>query len=195
MKWKIKIKIIGLQSCILCGLSLFCRLCEAQKSAGHYFIYSHWRLSLTLFPLLELMFDVLLSLWQMATTRSLLLVYFVCHYCFFLWQLCSECKSVILWVVYWIIKSNCSFSTSSSLSLPLFRLAGYVEALASRLGMQIPDLSPKQADMWQTRVSSHTVGTIVHHFKRTNLNPQPCHSSSIKQPKLISVFKLCMWKT
>lgn len=43
-------------------------------------------------------------------------------------------------------------------SLPLLRLAGYVEALASRLGMQIPDLSPKQADMWQTRVSSHTVG-------------------------------------
>ncbi|XP_023141792.1 transmembrane protein 65-like [Amphiprion ocellaris] len=35
-------------------------------------------------------------------------------------------------------------------------LAGYVEALASRLGMQIPDLSPKQADMWQTRVSSHS---------------------------------------
>ncbi|XP_026227388.1 transmembrane protein 65-like [Anabas testudineus] len=34
-------------------------------------------------------------------------------------------------------------------------LAGYVEALASRLGMQIPDLSPKQADMWQTRVSAH----------------------------------------
>lgn len=40
---------------------------------------------------------------------------------------------------------------------PLSRLAGYVEALASRLGMQIPDLSPKQADMWQTRVSSHSV--------------------------------------
>lgn len=35
-------------------------------------------------------------------------------------------------------------------------LAGYVEALAYRLGMQIPDLSPKQADMWQTRVSSHS---------------------------------------
>ncbi|KAM6935500.1 transmembrane protein 65-like [Lycodopsis pacificus] len=34
-------------------------------------------------------------------------------------------------------------------------LAGYVEALAYRLGMPIPDLSPKQADMWQTRVSSH----------------------------------------
>lgn len=35
-------------------------------------------------------------------------------------------------------------------------LAGYVEALACRLGMQIPDLSPKQADMWQTRLSSHS---------------------------------------
>ncbi|XP_051573946.1 transmembrane protein 65-like [Myxocyprinus asiaticus] len=35
-------------------------------------------------------------------------------------------------------------------------LAGYVEVLACRLGMQIPDLSPKQVDMWQTRVSSHT---------------------------------------
>uniref|UniRef100_A0A3B3TJL9 Transmembrane protein 65 n=1 Tax=Poecilia latipinna TaxID=48699 RepID=A0A3B3TJL9_9TELE len=35
-------------------------------------------------------------------------------------------------------------------------LAGYVEALASRHGMQIPELSPKQADMWQTRVSCHT---------------------------------------
>ncbi|XP_062387032.1 transmembrane protein 65-like [Sardina pilchardus] len=34
-------------------------------------------------------------------------------------------------------------------------LAGYVEALACRMGMQIPDMSPKQADMWQTRVSSH----------------------------------------
>uniref|UniRef100_A0A3Q3XEZ5 Transmembrane protein 65 n=1 Tax=Mola mola TaxID=94237 RepID=A0A3Q3XEZ5_MOLML len=35
-------------------------------------------------------------------------------------------------------------------------LAGYVEALASKLGMQVPDLTPKQADMWQTRLSSHT---------------------------------------
>ncbi|KAL6100241.1 tmem65 [Pungitius sinensis] len=34
-------------------------------------------------------------------------------------------------------------------------LAGYVEALASKLGMQGPDLTPKQVDMWQTRVSSH----------------------------------------
>ncbi|XP_038411384.1 transmembrane protein 65 isoform X3 [Canis lupus familiaris] len=34
-------------------------------------------------------------------------------------------------------------------------LAGYVEALASRLGLSIPDLTPKQVDMWQTRVSTH----------------------------------------
>lgn len=36
-------------------------------------------------------------------------------------------------------------------------LAGYVEALASRLGLSIPDLTPKQVDMWQTRVSTHLV--------------------------------------
>ncbi|XP_040210870.1 transmembrane protein 65 isoform X1 [Rana temporaria] len=34
-------------------------------------------------------------------------------------------------------------------------LAGYVEAISSRLGLPNPDLSPKQADMWQTRVSAH----------------------------------------
>ncbi|KAE8599612.1 hypothetical protein XENTR_v10017257 [Xenopus tropicalis] len=34
-------------------------------------------------------------------------------------------------------------------------LAGYVEALSSRLGLAIPDLTPKQADMWQTRLSAH----------------------------------------
>uniref|UniRef100_A0A8C5N403 Transmembrane protein 65 n=1 Tax=Leptobrachium leishanense TaxID=445787 RepID=A0A8C5N403_9ANUR len=34
-------------------------------------------------------------------------------------------------------------------------LAGYVEAISSRLGLPIPDLNPKQADMWQTRVSAH----------------------------------------
>ncbi|XP_073446402.1 transmembrane protein 65 [Dendrobates tinctorius] len=34
-------------------------------------------------------------------------------------------------------------------------LAGYVEAISSRLGLPIPDLTPKQADMWQTRVSAH----------------------------------------
>ncbi|XP_028298675.1 transmembrane protein 65-like [Gouania willdenowi] len=34
-------------------------------------------------------------------------------------------------------------------------LAGYVEALVTKLGMQVPDLTPKQADQWQTRVSAH----------------------------------------
>ena len=53
------------------------------------------------------------------------------------------------------------FTVRLSLSLPLFSLAGYVEALAYRLGMQIPDLSPKQADMWQTRVSSHAVSSLA----------------------------------
>uniref|UniRef100_A0A3P9QAV5 Transmembrane protein 65 n=1 Tax=Poecilia reticulata TaxID=8081 RepID=A0A3P9QAV5_POERE len=50
-------------------------------------------------------------------------------------------------------------------------LAGYVEALASRLGMQVPDLTPKQVDMWQTRLSSHmgkaigiTIGCILGMF-------------------------------
>lgn len=44
-------------------------------------------------------------------------------------------------------------------------LAGYVEALASRLGMQVPDLTPKQADMWQTRLSSHTVRLWCFYFE------------------------------
>ncbi|XP_016359528.1 transmembrane protein 65 isoform X1 [Sinocyclocheilus anshuiensis] len=50
-------------------------------------------------------------------------------------------------------------------------LAGYVEALAVRFGMQIPDLTPKQVDMWQTRVTSHmgkaigiTIGCILGMF-------------------------------
>uniref|UniRef100_A0A9J7ZRN6 Transmembrane protein 65 n=1 Tax=Cyprinus carpio carpio TaxID=630221 RepID=A0A9J7ZRN6_CYPCA len=50
-------------------------------------------------------------------------------------------------------------------------LAGYVEALATRFGMQIPDLTPKQVDMWQTRVTSHmgkaigiTIGCILGMF-------------------------------
>ncbi|XP_075271714.1 transmembrane protein 65 isoform X3 [Opisthocomus hoazin] len=50
-------------------------------------------------------------------------------------------------------------------------LAGYVEALASRLGLSIPDLTPKQADMWQTRLSAHlgkaigvTIGCLLGMF-------------------------------
>ncbi|XP_030644950.1 transmembrane protein 65 [Chanos chanos] len=56
-------------------------------------------------------------------------------------------------------------------------LAGYVEALAARLGMQIPDLSPKQADMWQTRLSAHmgkaigvTIGCLLGMFPLFFLN-------------------------
>ncbi|NWT14384.1 TMM65 protein, partial [Vireo altiloquus] len=61
---------------------------------------------------------------------------------------------------------NCLFLFSFSSSL-----AGYVEALASRLGLSIPDLTPKQADMWQTRLSAHlgkaigvTIGCILGMF-------------------------------
>lgn len=50
---------------------------------------------------------------------------------------------------------NCLFLFSGSSSL-----AGYVEALASRLGLSIPDLTPKQADMWQTRLSAHLVSIL-----------------------------------
>ncbi|XP_013929923.1 PREDICTED: transmembrane protein 65 [Thamnophis sirtalis] len=41
-------------------------------------------------------------------------------------------------------------------------LAGYVEAMASRLGLSIPDLTPKQADMWQTRLSAHLVSMCIY---------------------------------
>ncbi|NWX15579.1 TMM65 protein, partial [Aegotheles bennettii] len=66
---------------------------------------------------------------------------------------------------YWQIQNSFFlFSCSSS-------LAGYVEALASRLGLSIPDLTPKQADMWQTRLSAHlgkaigvTIGCILGMF-------------------------------
>uniref|UniRef100_A0A8C0GLR3 Transmembrane protein 65 n=1 Tax=Chelonoidis abingdonii TaxID=106734 RepID=A0A8C0GLR3_CHEAB len=43
-----------------------------------------------------------------------------------------------------------------------FSLAGYVEALASRMGLSIPDLTPKQADMWQTRLSAHVVNIFMY---------------------------------
>ncbi|NWH30948.1 TMM65 protein, partial [Chloropsis hardwickii] len=62
------------------------------------------------------------------------------------------------------IQNHLLFSCSCS-------LAGYVEALASRLGLSIPDLTPKQADMWQTRLSAHlgkaigvTIGCILGMF-------------------------------
>ncbi|XP_009321619.1 PREDICTED: transmembrane protein 65 isoform X2 [Pygoscelis adeliae] len=46
-------------------------------------------------------------------------------------------------------------------------LAGYVEALASRLGLSIPDLTPKQADMWQTRLSAHLIVFLVCMLRKT----------------------------
>ncbi|XP_037651560.1 transmembrane protein 65 [Sebastes umbrosus] len=56
-------------------------------------------------------------------------------------------------------------------------LAGYVESLVSKLGMNGPDLTPKQVDMWQTRVSSHmgkaigvTIGCILGMFPLFFLN-------------------------
>lgn len=51
------------------------------------------------------------------------------------------------------------FAQSSCVYLSL---AGYVEALASRLGLSIPELTPKQADMWQTRLSAHLVSVDVY---------------------------------
>uniref|UniRef100_A0A1A8BCK8 Transmembrane protein 65 n=1 Tax=Nothobranchius kadleci TaxID=1051664 RepID=A0A1A8BCK8_NOTKA len=56
-------------------------------------------------------------------------------------------------------------------------LAGYVEVLATKLGMQVPDLTPKQVDMWQTRLSSHmgkaigvSIGCILGMFPLLFLN-------------------------
>uniref|UniRef100_A0A8D3C9U2 Transmembrane protein 65 n=1 Tax=Scophthalmus maximus TaxID=52904 RepID=A0A8D3C9U2_SCOMX len=68
-------------------------------------------------------------------------------------------------------------------------LAGYVEALATKLGMQVPDMTPKQADMWQTRVSSHmgkaigvTIGCILGMFPLFFLDDEkeakPCRDTA-----------------
>ncbi|KAL6108937.1 tmem65 [Pungitius sinensis] len=69
-------------------------------------------------------------------------------------------------------------------------LAGYVEALAYRLGMQIPDLSPKQADMWQTRVSAHAgkaigvaIGCILGMFPLFFLNDDDEKKKAQKEAK------------
>ena len=66
----------------------------------------------------------------------------------------------------------------------MFSLAGYVEALAVRLGMKVPELTPKQADMWQTRVSSHLVSDLpirplssIHfsfHYLSNSFTHPPC---------------------
>lgn len=63
------------------------------------------------------------------------------------------------------IKQNWSVSKIHVLNVFVFflpSLAGYVEAMASRLGLSIPDLTPKQADMWQTRLSAHLVSMCIY---------------------------------
>uniref|UniRef100_A0A8D0CUG1 Transmembrane protein 65 n=1 Tax=Sander lucioperca TaxID=283035 RepID=A0A8D0CUG1_SANLU len=72
-------------------------------------------------------------------------------------------------------------------------LAGYVEALASKLGMQGPDLTPEQVHMWQTKFSSHmgkaigvTIGCILGMFplfflddeKEKEKEAQPCSDTA-----------------
>ncbi|GAB1299389.1 Transmembrane protein 65 [Apodemus speciosus] len=54
-----------------------------------------------------------------------------------------------------MIVAGTQIELSIGIILGISTMAGYVEALASRLGLSIPDLTPKQVDMWQTRVSTH----------------------------------------
>ncbi|KAG8004834.1 Transmembrane protein 65 [Nibea albiflora] len=54
-----------------------------------------------------------------------------------------------------MIAAGTQIELSIGVTLGISTMAGYVEALASKLGMQGPDLTPKQVDMWQTRLSSH----------------------------------------
>uniref|UniRef100_A0A3Q0S189 Transmembrane protein 65 n=1 Tax=Amphilophus citrinellus TaxID=61819 RepID=A0A3Q0S189_AMPCI len=56
-----------------------------------------------------------------------------------------------------MIAAGTQIELSIGVTLGISTMAGksYVEVLASKLGMQVPDLTPKQVDMWQTRLSSH----------------------------------------
>uniref|UniRef100_A0A3Q2QTZ2 Transmembrane protein 65 n=1 Tax=Fundulus heteroclitus TaxID=8078 RepID=A0A3Q2QTZ2_FUNHE len=54
-----------------------------------------------------------------------------------------------------MIVAGTQIELSIGVVLGISTMAGKRTAVASRLGMQIPELSPKQADMWQTRVSCH----------------------------------------
>ncbi|XP_023815975.1 transmembrane protein 65-like [Oryzias latipes] len=54
-----------------------------------------------------------------------------------------------------MIAAGTQIELSIGVTLGISTMACYVEALASKLGMQVPDLTPKQVDMWQTRLSSH----------------------------------------
>uniref|UniRef100_A0A2K5YHG9 Transmembrane protein 65 n=1 Tax=Mandrillus leucophaeus TaxID=9568 RepID=A0A2K5YHG9_MANLE len=70
-----------------------------------------------------------------------------------------------------MIVAGTHIEMSIGIILGISTMAGYVEALASRLGLSIPDLTPKQVDMWQTRLSTHlgkavgvTIGCILGMF-------------------------------
>ena len=78
-------------------------------------------------------------------------------------------------------------------------LAGYVEAMAARMGMKIPEMSPKQSDMWQTRVSSHSVRTRSPfkslHFPLCHSHcPRLCHglAYSVLLPTISSLVLLTL---
>lgn len=66
-------------------------------------------------------------------------------------------ENAFLFVCYY---RHCFHSQKHLSACGYLSLAGYVEALASRMGLSIPDLTPKQADMWQTRLSAHLVSVF-----------------------------------
>ncbi|KAG7251809.1 hypothetical protein CRUP_032465, partial [Coryphaenoides rupestris] len=70
-----------------------------------------------------------------------------------------------------MIAAGTQIELSIGVTFGISTMAGYVEALASRLGLQVPDLTAKQVHMWPTRLSSHlgkalgiTIGCILGMF-------------------------------
>ncbi|MED6261832.1 hypothetical protein ATANTOWER_010673, partial [Ataeniobius toweri] len=101
-------------------------------------------------------------------------------------------------VIYIIYHSSLlTFSAAAALGnlvsdLAGLGLAGYVEALAFRLGMQIPELSPKQADMWQTRVSCHTVCITKPRVSVASNNPSAEVNEPVSGSISMEVFSCCI---
>uniref|UniRef100_UPI00358E71E0 transmembrane protein 65 isoform X2 n=1 Tax=Myxine glutinosa TaxID=7769 RepID=UPI00358E71E0 len=67
-------------------------------------------------------------------------------------------------------------------------LAGYVEVLAGKVGFPGPHLTPKQTDMWQTRVTSHlgralgiTVGCLFGMFPLLFLSDHEDDKNSLEK--------------
>lgn len=152
-------------------------VCEAQGSAVNHFIYS-----LTLFLLLELLFKLLLSLWQMATTRSR--------------------------------HSSAGVFCSSLLLISLTTLlVSFYGSFTGSLSQTLLHLTLPLSSDWQATWRRWRLGWGCRFLTWARNRPtcgrpesaptrlvplssaQPCPSSSIKKPKVISVFKLCMWKT